>query len=60
VIGREDHEVCERIQKIAHQIDQAPLIGALEERIVWFEESYRRIMLAGDNGPGGNRGVERL
>jgi phenylpropionate dioxygenase-like ring-hydroxylating dioxygenase large terminal subunit len=48
LIAREDHEVCERIQRIAHQIGEAPLIGALEERIVWFEESCRRIMAAGE------------
>jgi phenylpropionate dioxygenase-like ring-hydroxylating dioxygenase large terminal subunit len=47
-IAREDHAVCERIQEIAHQIDGPPLIGALEERIVWFEESYRRIMAGGE------------
>jgi hypothetical protein len=46
-IAREDHEVCERTQEIAHQLDTAPIIGALEERMVWFEESYRRLM-AGD------------
>jgi phenylpropionate dioxygenase-like ring-hydroxylating dioxygenase large terminal subunit len=43
-IAREDHAVCERLQEIAHQIDAPPIIGALEERIVWFEESYRRLM----------------
>ena len=43
-VFREDNEVCERIQKIAHQIDAAPKIGALEERIGWFEDSYRQIM----------------
>jgi len=52
-IAREDHDVCERIQTIAHQIDQAPVIGALEERIVWFEESYRRIMAAADQARAG-------
>jgi phenylpropionate dioxygenase-like ring-hydroxylating dioxygenase large terminal subunit len=46
-IAREDHAVCERLQETAHQIDTAPIIGALEERIVWFEESYRRLMEAG-------------
>jgi phenylpropionate dioxygenase-like ring-hydroxylating dioxygenase large terminal subunit len=43
-IAREDHAVCERIQEIADQIGEPPIIGALEERIVWFEESYRRLM----------------
>jgi hypothetical protein len=53
LIAREDHEVCERIQKIAHQIDAAPMIGALEERIGWFEESYLRIMAAGQEAQAG-------
>jgi phenylpropionate dioxygenase-like ring-hydroxylating dioxygenase large terminal subunit len=43
-IAREDHAVCERLQEIAHQFDAPPIIGALEERIVWFEESYRQLM----------------
>jgi phenylpropionate dioxygenase-like ring-hydroxylating dioxygenase large terminal subunit len=43
-IAREDHAVCERTQEIAHQLGEPPIIGALEERIVWFEESYRRLM----------------
>jgi phenylpropionate dioxygenase-like ring-hydroxylating dioxygenase large terminal subunit len=43
-VAREDHAVCERLQEIAHQLDTPPIIGALEERIVWFEESYRRLM----------------
>lgn len=36
---REDVTVCERLQKVAHQIDAQPLLGALEQRIAWFEES---------------------
>jgi phenylpropionate dioxygenase-like ring-hydroxylating dioxygenase large terminal subunit len=48
-ISREDHGVCERTQEIAHQLGEPPVIGALEERIVWFEESYRRLM----EGPSG-------
>jgi phenylpropionate dioxygenase-like ring-hydroxylating dioxygenase large terminal subunit len=46
-VFREDNEVCERIQAIAHQVPGAPMIGALEERIGWFEESYRQIVSAG-------------
>ncbi len=46
-VAREDHAVCERLQEIAHQLDGPPIIGALEERIVWFEESYRRLMEGG-------------
>ena len=45
---REDNLVCERIQKAAHQIGRAPLLGGLEERIGWFEESYRKLMKAGE------------
>jgi len=45
---REDNLVCERIQKAAHQISRAPLLGKLEERIGWFEESYRKLMQAGE------------
>jgi phenylpropionate dioxygenase-like ring-hydroxylating dioxygenase large terminal subunit len=44
----EDNAVCERLQEVAHQIDKAPRLGALEERIGWFEESYRRLILAGE------------
>jgi phenylpropionate dioxygenase-like ring-hydroxylating dioxygenase large terminal subunit len=43
-IFREDAQVCERLQATAHQVDQAPRLGALEERIAWFEESYRRLL----------------
>jgi phenylpropionate dioxygenase-like ring-hydroxylating dioxygenase large terminal subunit len=40
-IVRQDAEVCERIQDVAHQIDRAPLLGAMEQRIAWFEETLR-------------------
>ena len=43
-ILREDAAACERLQQTAHQIDRAPLLGALEERVGWFEESYRRLL----------------
>lgn len=43
---REDNLVCERLQKVAHQIGGSPLIGRLEERVPWFEESYRKLMEA--------------
>jgi phenylpropionate dioxygenase-like ring-hydroxylating dioxygenase large terminal subunit len=46
MVLREDNLVCERIQGIAHQIGGAPLLGRLEERIGWFEESYRKLMAA--------------
>ena len=38
----EDNEVCERLQTIAHQIDDRPILGALEERVAWFEETYAK------------------
>lgn len=38
-VVNEDIAVCERIQEVAHQIDKAPLLGAQEERIAWFEDS---------------------
>jgi phenylpropionate dioxygenase-like ring-hydroxylating dioxygenase large terminal subunit len=37
---REDNDVCEKLQSIAHQIQGAPMLGALEERLAWFEEAY--------------------
>lgn len=40
----EDAAVCERIQEVAHQIEKAPLLGAQEERIGWFEESIRTLV----------------
>ncbi|MGD9882107.1 MAG: aromatic ring-hydroxylating dioxygenase subunit alpha [Reyranella sp.] len=47
-VMREDALVCERIQKGAGQISRPPLLGRLEERIGWFEESYRELMKAGE------------
>jgi phenylpropionate dioxygenase-like ring-hydroxylating dioxygenase large terminal subunit len=56
-IAREDHQVCERLQEIAHQLEAPPIISALEERIVWFEDSYRRLV---EGAPGAIPGTERL
>ena len=42
-VVNEDATVCERIQEMAHQIDRAPMLGAQEERIGWFEESLRTL-----------------
>lgn len=39
----EDARVCEHIQSVAHQIDTAPIVGGLEERIKWFEDALRRL-----------------
>jgi len=49
MVVREDNLVCERIQKVAHQIGRPPLLGRLEERIGWFEDSYRKLMAAREN-----------
>jgi phenylpropionate dioxygenase-like ring-hydroxylating dioxygenase large terminal subunit len=45
-ILREDALVIERLQTGAHTFDSAPKIGALEERIAWFEQSYRLLLAA--------------
>lgn len=41
----QDIVVCEHLQRMASQVDRPPRLGALEERISWFEESYRRLMV---------------
>ena len=41
----EDNVVCEKLQSIAHQLSPAPILGALEERLLWFEEAYAELML---------------
>lgn len=43
-VQRQDHEVCERHQKVAHQMPGKRRAGAFEERAVWFEEAYREAM----------------
>jgi phenylpropionate dioxygenase-like ring-hydroxylating dioxygenase large terminal subunit len=43
-VVREDITVCERLQRVAKQIDRPPLVGALEQRIAWFEESIRSLI----------------
>jgi hypothetical protein len=40
----EDNVVNERHQSIAGQIDGVPIYGQQEERIIWYEESYRRFL----------------
>jgi hypothetical protein len=42
-VVREDAAVTERIQSVAHQIDRSPRLGALEQRIAWFEDSIRQL-----------------
>ncbi|MGB7259117.1 MAG: SRPBCC family protein [Pseudolabrys sp.] len=43
----EDNAVCEHLQEIAHQVQDRPILSALEERIGWFEESYTKALAAG-------------
>jgi phenylpropionate dioxygenase-like ring-hydroxylating dioxygenase large terminal subunit len=42
----EDNLVCERQQSIAQQLSPAPILGALEERLAWYEEAYAEAMRA--------------
>jgi hypothetical protein len=51
VVGRiakrimlEDNAVCEQQQALAVQVSAPPRLGALEERIAWFEEAYQAAM----------------
>lgn len=48
-VAREDNAACERLQEVAHQVDKAPFLSALEERIGWFEQSYRELIAAGED-----------
>jgi len=41
----QDKAVCERLQRSVSAVDRSPRLGALEERIAWFEESYRQLMV---------------
>lgn len=45
VLG-EDNVICERLQSIAQQLSAKPILGALEERLLWFEEAYAELMRA--------------
>ncbi|MFZ5784093.1 MAG: aromatic ring-hydroxylating oxygenase subunit alpha [Pseudomonadota bacterium] len=42
-VVNEDIAVCERLQDMLPQIDRPPLLGALEQRIAWFEESLQAL-----------------
>jgi phenylpropionate dioxygenase-like ring-hydroxylating dioxygenase large terminal subunit len=43
VLGQ-DNVVCEEFQSIAQQLSSTPSLGALEERLGWFEEAYDEAM----------------
>ncbi len=40
----EDHAICEQLQAGARQIEDRPILGGLEERLAWFEETYAKTM----------------
>ena len=42
----EDNVVCEELQANAQQLSAKPILGALEERLLWFEEAYAELMQA--------------
>jgi phenylpropionate dioxygenase-like ring-hydroxylating dioxygenase large terminal subunit len=42
-IINQDAVICERIQEIAHHIEGIPILGVLEQRIGWFEETIRNL-----------------
>ena len=42
-VVREDIAVCEHLQEVLPQIERPPLLGALEQRIGWFEGSLREL-----------------
>ena len=46
-INAQDTGVCERLQTIAAQSRDLPILGRLEERIGWFEDAYEEAMRAG-------------
>lgn len=46
---REDNTICEGVQAVAHQIERAPYLAALEERIGWFEQSCRQLVAEGES-----------
>jgi len=47
-VMREDNQICENLQQVAHQIERPPYLAALEERIGWFEQSYRKLVAEGE------------
>jgi len=42
----QDNVICEGQQSIAQQLSPAPILGALEERLAWYEEAYAEAMRA--------------
>lgn len=46
-VGREDNAACERLQEVARQVHRPPFLSAVEERVGWFEQSYRQLVADG-------------
>ncbi len=46
-IFKEDNDICEQIQTVAHQIKGTPILGRHEQRIAWFEETYAKLIAQG-------------
>ena len=46
-VMREDVAVCENLQSVLPGVTRAPLLGTLEQRIGWFEESLRTLAAPG-------------
>jgi phenylpropionate dioxygenase-like ring-hydroxylating dioxygenase large terminal subunit len=49
VLG-EDQAACEQLQTVASQIKEQPIFGALEERVIWFQEEYAKAMAERESG----------
>ncbi len=43
-VSAEDREVCEAQQEVVTQFQRPPTFGKLEQRIVWFRESYEALV----------------
>jgi phenylpropionate dioxygenase-like ring-hydroxylating dioxygenase large terminal subunit len=46
MVLNQDNVICEGQQSIAQQLSPAPILGALEERLAWYEEAYAEAMRA--------------
>lgn len=59
-VMREDNQVCERLQEVAHQVGRPPYLAALEERIGWFEQSYQELVAGSEECEAGWTRPERF
>lgn len=44
MVLNQDNAICEGQQSIAQQLSPAPILGALEGRVAWYEEAYAEAM----------------